>query len=124
MPDDRALTIGYAALRIGYAVALLAAPERTARPWLGGAAGEAGGTIAVRGLGGRDLVLSAGALLAAASGRSARPWLAACAASDAVDLAATLAADGAALPSKSKPGTVLAAGTFGAIGAALAARQG
>jgi hypothetical protein len=121
--NRRQLVIGYAALRIGYAVALLAAPERTARPWLGDAASEAGTTIAVRGLGARDLVLSAGALASAASGRSARAWLAACAASDAVDLGATLVADGDRLPPKAKPGTVAAAGGFGAAAAALAARD-
>jgi hypothetical protein len=120
---DRRLVIGYAALRIGYAVALLAAPERTARPWLGELANEAGTTIAVRGLGVRDLVLSAGALASAASGRPARAWLAACAASDAVDLVATLIADGERLPPKSKPGTVAAAGLFGAAAAALAASE-
>ena len=117
------LVIGYAALRVGYAVALLAAPERTARPWLGEVAKEAGTTIAVRGLGVRDLVLSSGALASAASGRPARAWLAACAASDAVDLIATLVADGDPLPSKSKPGTVAAAGVFGAAAAALAATE-
>ena len=117
------LVIGYAALRIGYAVALLAAPGRTARPWLGGVAEEAGTTIAVRGLGVRDLVISGGAAASAASDRSARAWLAACAASDAVDLIATLVADGDRLPSKSKPGTVLAAGVFGTTAAALAASE-
>jgi hypothetical protein len=118
------VVIGYAALRIAYAVALLVAPGRTTRPWLGEVAGEAGTTIAIRGLGVRDLVLSAGALASAASGRSARPWLAACAASDAVDLTATLSADGDQLPSRSKPGTVAAAGAFGAVAAALAVREG
>jgi hypothetical protein len=121
---NRRVVIGYAALRIGYAVALLAAPERTARPWLGEVSEEAGATIAVRGLGARDLVLLSGALASAAAGRSARAWLAACAASDAVDLAATLVADGDRLPPKSKPGTVLAAGVFGAAAAALAAVGG
>jgi hypothetical protein len=113
---------GYGALRIAYAVALLAAPGRTARPWLGEAAGRPGATVAIRGLAIRDLVLAAGAVAAAASGGSARPWLAACAVSDAVDLTATLAADGAELPPRAKPGTVVAAGSFGAIAAALAAR--
>jgi hypothetical protein len=120
---NRRLVMGYAALRVGYAVALLAAPERTARPWLGEVAEEAGTTIAVRGLGVRDLVLSSGALASAASGRSPRAWLAACAASDAVDLVATLIADGERLPAKSKPGTVAAAGLFGAAAAALAASE-
>ena len=119
----RSLTIGYAVLRIAYAAALLAAPARTVRPWLGDAAAVPGGAIAVRGLGGRDLALSAGVALAAASGHSARRPLAACAASDAVDLAATLAADGGGLPARSKPGTVIAAGSFGVLAAALAARH-
>jgi hypothetical protein len=104
-------------------VALLAAPERTARPWLGEVAEEAGTTIAVRGLGARDLVLSIGALASAASGRSSRAWLAACAASDAVDVLATIVADSERLPAKAKPGTVVAAGIFGAAAAALAASE-
>ena len=120
---NRRLVIGYAALRIVYAVALLIAPERTARPWLGDVAEEAGTTIAARGLGARDLVISSGVLASAASGRSARAWLAACAASDAVDLLATLVADGDRLPAKAKPGTVAAAGVFGAAAAALAVRE-
>ena len=61
-----------------------------------------------------------GAIAALASGGSARPWLAACAASDAADLIATLVADGDELPARAKPGTVMAAGAFGAAGAALA----
>ena len=116
------LTIGYGALRIAYAAALLAAPARTVRPWLGDVAQHDGATVAVRGLGARDLALSTGAVACAASGRSPRAWLAACAASDVADLAATLAADGSRLPSRAKLGTVAAAGTFAAIGAALAAR--
>jgi hypothetical protein len=118
------LVIGYASLRIAYSVALLAAPGRVAAPWLGESARQAGSTIAIRGLGVRDLVLSAGALAAAATGTSARSWLAACAVSDAVDLTATLIADGAQLPPRAKPGTVAAAGLFGSVAAGLAVREG
>jgi len=114
------LVIGYAALRVGYAVALLAAPGRTARPWVGPAAGDPAAAIALRGLGARDLALAVGAAAAVLSGAPARPWLAACAASDAVDLIATLAADSEPLPRRAKPGTAVAAGSFGAAGAALA----
>jgi hypothetical protein len=120
----RRLTIGYCALRIAYAVALLLAPARVTRPWLGPAGGEAGGAIPVRGLGARDLALSAGALTAAAAGDSPRLWLGACALGDAVDLTATLFAPAGELPARSKPATAAAAGTFGAIGAALAIRAG
>ena len=114
------LVVGYAALRIVYAAGLLAAPDRVAKPWLGDGAGGAAGSVALRGLGARDGVLALGAIAALASGGSARPWLAACAASDAADLIATLVADGDELPARAKPGTVIAAGVFGAAGAALA----
>ncbi len=117
------LVTGYSALRIAYAVALLAAPGRTARPWLGAAPATPGGEVAVRGLGARDLAISAGALAAANRGGQTRWWLAACAASDAVDVAATLAADGEGLPPRAKLGTAIAAGVFGAVGATLAWRS-
>ena len=114
------LVVGYAALRIVYAAGLLAAPGRIAKPWLGDGAAGAAGSVALRGLGARDGALAVGAIVALASGGSARPWLAACAASDAADLIATLVADGDELPARAKPGTVMAAGGFGAAGAALA----
>lgn len=115
------LVIAYSGLRIAYALGLLAAPARTARPWLGADAGRPAGAIALRGLGARDLALATGVLTAAISGGSARPWLAACAAGDAVDLTATLIADGELLPRRAKPATAAAAGGFGLAGAALAA---
>jgi len=124
MNNSRNVATGFAALRVGYAVGLLAVPGRLARPWVGPAADSPGGAVALRGLGGRDLVLSVGVAACAWSGRDARPWLAACAASDAVDLTATLLAPGSSLPSKAKPGAVALAGGFGALGAALATRDG
>jgi len=119
----RKVAVGFAVLRIGYAVGLLAAPERLARPWVGSAAGTPGGAVALRGLGARDLVLSVGVAACALSGRDARPWLAACAVSDAADLSATLRAPGSEMPDKAKPGAVALAGGFGALGAALAAHD-
>ena len=112
--------IAYAALRILYALGLLAVPRRVARPWLGEDAGRPGAEVALRGLGMRDLAIASGALIATVQRRPARWWLAACAAGDAADLAATLAADGERLPRNAKPGTVAAAGGFGAAAAALA----
>ena len=119
----RKVAVGLAALRIVYAVGLLATPKRVASAWVGSDAGSPGGAIALRGLGARDLALSAGVAACALSGRDARPWLAACAASDAADLTATLVAPGSALPARAKPGAVALAGGFGLIGAALAAHE-
>ena len=116
------LTVAYGVLRIAYAAGLLAAPARTARPWLGEGVDTAAGQVALRGLGGRDLALAAGSVAAVLRGRSARAWLAACAVGDAVDLVSTLTADDSQLPDNAKVGTVLAAGAFGVAGAALASR--
>jgi hypothetical protein len=114
------LIAGYAGLRVAYALGLLGAPARVARPWLGPDAGRPAAEVALRGLGMRDLALASGALVTAATGGSARWWLAACAAGDAADLAATLGTDGERLPRRAKPGTVAAAGGFGAAAVALA----
>jgi hypothetical protein len=113
---SRDLVIGYAALRVAYGAALVVAPGRTARPWVGVAAGQPAAAIALRGLGVRDLALAAGAATSGDPG----PWLAACAAGDAVDLTATLTADGESLPPRAKLGTAIAAGAFGVAGIALA----
>ena len=114
------LTSCYCGARILYALGLIAAPGKTAKPWLGELS-NAASRIATRGLAARELVLCAGALGATLGGRSSpRRWLAACAASDAVDLGATLAADQRELPPQSKRGTALAAGCFGIAAAVLA----
>ena len=120
MTSRTQIVIGYSALRIAYALGLLAAPARVARPWLGADADRPAAEVALRGLGMRDLALATGALTAAATGGQTRWWLAACAAGDAADLASTLGADGDRLPKRAKPGTVAAAGGFGAMAAALA----
>jgi hypothetical protein len=112
--------IAYAGLRIVYALGLLGAPGRIARPWLGADASRPAAEVALRGLGMRDLAVAGGALVAAANSEPARWWLAACAAGDAADLAATLGVDGACLPRRAKLGTLAAAGGFGAAAAALA----
>jgi len=116
----RRTVIVYASLRIAYALGLLGAPGRIARPWLGADASRPAAQVALRGLGMRDLAMAGGALVAAAKGEPARWWLAACAAGDAADLAGTLGADGARLPRRTKSGTLAAAGGFGAAAAALA----
>lgn len=116
------LVIAYSVLRAIYAVGLMVAPARVARPWLGDVR-RASAAIPTRGVGARELALSAGAIAAAtSSGAHPDRWLAACAVADAADIAATLAASGPELPSRSKVGTVLAAGTFGTAALALARR--
>ena len=116
--SNRTLVKGLAGLRIAYAAGLLAAPGRVASPWIGAAARDAGGAVAVRGLAARDAALSFGILLPG----SPRPWLVACALCDAVDVGATLLADSGPLPPRAKLATVLVAGGSGLAAALLAAQ--
>ena len=119
MTDLQKLSIAFGASRIAYAVALLAAPERAANPWLGPVTESGGARVAARALAVRDGALGAGVVGAALTGSAARPWLVACIVSDLVDATATwLERD--ALPERSGPATLVVAGGAAAAGAALA----
>lgn len=101
MTSARALAASVLGLRVAYGAALVVAPERLSRRWLGDVAGRAGGRVALRALGARELALHAAALDALRRGAPLRPWLAASVAGDLSDVAATAAArtglpDGAA----------------------------
>ena len=78
-------------LRVAYGVGLIAAPRRMALRWLGESAGDAPVQVPVRGLGTRDALLHAGALIAMRKGAALRPWLAASIAGDLTDVIATAA---------------------------------
>jgi hypothetical protein len=77
-------------LRIAYGAALIAAPGRLGRRWLGPAANAAPTQVPLRALGAREIVLHAGAILAAVRGAPLRPWLAGSIVGDLSDLAATV----------------------------------
>ncbi|HEU4976768.1 MAG TPA: hypothetical protein VFT50_16865 [Baekduia sp.] len=82
----------YALGRVGLGAALLAAPARLGRPWVGGVADEPGGQVVLRALGVRDVALGAVALHVADRPQVGPRWMVLCAAADAVDCGATLAA--------------------------------
>lgn len=119
MKDFKTLAIAFGASRIAYAVALLAAPERAASPWLGPVTESGGARVAARALAVRDGALGAGVVAAAVAGNAARPWLFACVVSDLVDATATWR-ERDSLPKRSGPATLLVAGGAAAAGAALA----
>ena len=54
--QTKRLVIGYSTLRALYAVGLLVAPARVAKPWLGDVS-RASASIPTRGLGARELML-------------------------------------------------------------------
>lgn len=120
MDTTRKLAVAFGVGRIAYAAALLVAPGPAGGPWLGSAVASGGGRVAARALAVRDGALGLGVVLAATSGGSLRPLLTACAASDLVDMSATLI-DRESLPKGSAPATVAVAGGAAAAGIALAA---
>jgi hypothetical protein len=95
-----------AAGRVALGLTALAWPSGPARPWVGAAADDLAARVFGRALGARDLALGLGALAAlrrsadapasggapVGSGGSAAAWVAAGALSDALDVAASLAA--------------------------------
>ena len=114
------LTIGFGVGRIAFGLGLIAVPSRIGSSWIGSVAERPAVHVAIRGLGARDMVLAAGAIVAAAQGRAVRPWLIGAIAGDLSDIAATLAA-GDSVPDRGRWGTVALAGGSVIAGAALAA---
>ncbi|MCZ4492879.1 MAG: hypothetical protein QOH30_340 [Baekduia sp.] len=90
--DARTVARLYAVGRAGLGAALLVAPSRLGRPWIGAVADQPGGQVALRGLGIRDLLLGGIALHVADRPGVGPRTMMTCAIADAVDAGATLAA--------------------------------
>ena len=91
MGPARAAAIAVLSLRVAYGAALVVAPGRLTRSWLGPAGGEPPAAVAVRGLGAREVALHGAAVVAALRGLPLRPWLALSIGGDVSDIAATAA---------------------------------
>jgi predicted lipoprotein len=123
MTVARASAATVLALRIAYGAALVAAPARLTSRWLGPAAEGAGGRVAIRALGAREVLLHSGALRATLADNTLTPWLAASIGGDLSDIAATFAErDG--LPDGAARATVVVAGGSALITAAVGAAVG
>jgi hypothetical protein len=112
----------FAVGRAAFGAALIARPERVGRGWLGEVVDQPATQAAIRGLGARDLALSAGALAALARETGVRAWLLAAVASDLADITAAVAAR-SGLPPRAVPGTVALAGGSAVAAFILAARS-
>jgi len=121
MPADRTAALAVLALRVAYGAALIAAPERLARRWLGPDAARAPAQVPLRALGAREVVLHAGGLLAAGRGDSLRPWFAGSIAGDLTDIASTIAGRGE-LPKGAASATAVVAGASALLSLGLALR--
>lgn len=115
----RIAAITVLALRLAYGLALLVAPGRVTRSWLGPAGGRPPTAVALRGLAAREVAVHAAALVDAFRGAPLRPWLALSIAGDLADIAAT-AAGRKGVPDKAPEKTLAVAGGSAAISAALA----
>jgi hypothetical protein len=109
------------AFRVAYGVALLVAPGKVAGGrWLGPGARQPAATVALRGLGAREVAVHGIALAVLARGGAVRPWLAASIAGDLADIGAAFASrDG--LPDGSATATATVAGGSAALTAFVAA---
>jgi hypothetical protein len=108
----------YGAGRAGLGAALLIAPRGLGRIWLGRPGGGPAGSVAMRALGVRDLVLGAIVLHTLDHPEVAPRWQRTCAAVDAVDLVATAAARHA-LPRVGSALVMALAGAGAGVGAWL-----
>jgi hypothetical protein len=113
----------YGAGRVGLGATLLIAPRPLGLFWLGRAGGSPAGSVALRALGARDLVLGAISLHTLDHPEVAPRWQRACAAVDAVDLVAT-AAVRPALPPVGSALVMAMAAAGAAVGAALGSALG
>ena len=116
----RTATFALLGLRVAYGAALIAAPERLARRWLGSSAGTPPTQVPLRGLGAREIVVHGFAIAAALKGKPLRPFLAASAAGDLADIVAT-AAGRRGLPDGAAPATLAVAGGSALLTVGLAA---
>jgi hypothetical protein len=116
----RLATMAVLTLRVAYGAGLVVAPARLARRWLGPAAETGPTQIPLQGLGTRELVLHAGALVAAVQDAPLRPWLIGSSAGDLTDVIATFAKR-RQLPAGAAGATVVVAGGSALLSAVLAA---
>jgi hypothetical protein len=115
------LATGVLAFRVAYGAALLIAPGKVAgNRWLGPGAHQPAATVALRGLGAREVALHGIALATLSHGGPARPWLAASIAGDLADIASTFTSR-EGLPDGSAPATAAVAGGSAALTALVAA---
>ena len=121
MSRTRNLTAAFALGRLAFGAGLIASPEKVASGWLGADAQRGPVRIAVRGLGARDIALSAGALATLRDTDALRLWLAGGVLSDLCDVLATLVTPGGVLPGNARWGTVALGGGSALAGAALIA---
>ncbi len=117
----RTTAVALAAGRVALGAALLVAPERIGRSWIGPAGTERSVEVMARAVGIRDIAIGAGGAAALLSrSDSARAWMLAAAAADLGDMVATLLARDV-VPANGVAGVGVLAGGSAVVCAATAA---
>jgi hypothetical protein len=119
MADPAKIATSFAAGRLAFGVGLLVAPGKVAGGWIGGDAARPAAKVVVRGLGARDIALSAGALAARGDQSRLATWVAAAVICDLADVGITLATPADVLPSNARWGTVALGGGSALLGAVI-----
>lgn len=116
----KAAAIAVLGLRVAYGAALLAAPRKVTKSWLG--PGGDATTVALRALGAREVLLHGFAIGAVLREQPVAPWLLASIGGDVSDIASTFASR-SGLPGGAAPKTAAVAGGSAALTAAVLAAQ-
>lgn len=109
--------------RVGVGTALLVAPHRMGRTWVGSVAGDRRAALVIRGFGARDLALGLGTLRALRRDEPLTGWVQMAAFGDACDAVAGVAGASSVGILRSIP-TVVSAAAAAVIGAGAAAGLG
>jgi hypothetical protein len=115
----RRATLGVLGFRVAYGAALLVAPDKVTKSWLGPL--DDASRVALRALGAREVALHVLAIGAVLGDKPVKPLLAASIAGDLNDVVAT-ALGRSGLPSGAAPKTAVVAGGSAALTAALLAK--
>lgn len=122
MSSTRTLTTIFALSRLLFGVGMIAAPDKLTSRWIGDDGERGPVQVLIRGLGARDIALSAGALASLGDDDQLAVWLAGAVLADLSDVAAVFVPPASQLPDNARLGTVLLGGGAAAAGAALLAR--
>jgi hypothetical protein len=121
MTRSRTAAVTVFGLRVAYGVALVAAPAKITRSWLGPAVEGDATQVALRGLGGREVLLHGFGIAAALRGKPMLPWLLVSIGGDLSDITATFAGRGGIPDDAPKKTAVVAGGSAALTAAVLAA---
>jgi hypothetical protein len=114
----RTAAVAVLGARVAYGAALLAAPQRVTKAWLGPVDDPA--KVALRGLAAREIAVHGFGIAAALTGAPLKPWLAASVIGDASDIVATIMGR-SGLPDRSAKKTAAVAGVSAALTVAVLA---